>query len=66
MRELEEYVHNQLENELKIVHRSFAQSLTKISAEEKAIIFKYTDNGYEGLNEKLRDSKGTGNFGKVT
>ncbi len=59
MRELEEYVQSQLENELKIVHRSFAQSLTKISAEEKAIIFKYTDDGYDSLNEKLRDSKGT-------
>lgn len=59
MRELEKYVHARLEDELKKTRRYFANFLPKLSAEEKAIIFKYTDDGYESLNEMLRDSKGT-------
>ena len=59
MSELEKYVHARLEDELKKVRRYSANSLTHISDEEKAILFYYTESGYESLNEMLRDSNGT-------
>lgn len=58
MRELNEYVHARLQDELKKINRLSTDILPELTVEEKAIIYKYTDDGYESLNEMLRNSKG--------
>jgi hypothetical protein len=54
---LEEYVNEYLDREIKIVER-FDDVYPFLSVYEKAIIYKYTVDGYEGLNEQLRISDG--------
>jgi hypothetical protein len=54
---LEEYANEYLEREIKIVERFNAQ-YPFLSIYEKAIIYKYTDDGFESLNEQLRKSNG--------
>lgn len=54
---LEEYVNEYLEKEITIVER-FNHAYPFLSLYEKAIIYKYTEDGYENLNELLRNSNG--------
>lgn len=55
----EEYAKEYLFREIKEIETSERLNvLTKLSVYEKAIILKYSVDGYEDLNEKLRLSKG--------
>lgn len=58
MKKLEKYAQTRLKTELEIIRRSpISNLLPELSLEEKAIIYKYTDNGHF-VNETLRESKG--------
>lgn len=55
----EEYANKYLENELKIIDNSDRKIvLPELTIFEKAIIYKYSEDGYQDLNEKLRVNKG--------
>ena len=54
----EEYALDLLESEIKIINNSDRKNVfPELSVFEKAIILKYSENGYEDLNEKLRTSQ---------
>jgi hypothetical protein len=57
---LEEYATEYLYREIKLIEFSEERmnALPELTVYEKAIIFKYSEDGYEDLNEKLRLSKG--------
>lgn len=56
---VEEYATTYLEREIKIIETSHRKDVVKqLNTFEKAIIYKYTDDGYDDLNETLRISKG--------
>jgi ADP-ribosyltransferase exoenzyme len=64
----EEYANIYLENELKIIENSDRKIiLPELTIFEKAIIYKYSEDGYQDLNEKLRISNGVNIpiFGKL-
>ena len=54
---LAEYANEYLEKEIRIVER-FNDVYSFLTVHEKAIIYKYTEDGYESLNEQLRISNG--------
>jgi hypothetical protein len=55
----EEYAKEYLFREIKEIETSYRLNiLTELTVYEKAIIFKYSEDGYEDLNEKLRLSNG--------
>ena len=55
----EEYANKYLENELKIIENSERKIvLPELTIFEKAIIYKYSDDGYQDLNENLRINNG--------
>lgn len=55
----EEYAKKHLENELKIINNSDRKIIIpELTIFEKAIIYKYSEDGYQDLNESLRVSKG--------
>jgi hypothetical protein len=59
MKKLEEYVSLNLSRELKEVKlRNIANVNNPLSIEECTLIYKYTEDGFEQLNEILRASKG--------
>lgn len=63
--EIERYVKDQLIPELRIIQNSNRGKYDlPLSSYERAIIYKYTDDGYESLNESLREEKGLTNFGQ--
>ena len=54
-----DYALDLLESEIKIINSSNRKNVfPELSVFEKAIILKYSENGYEDLNEKLRTSQG--------
>lgn len=55
---LAEYANEYLEKEIRIVER-FNDVYSFLTVHEKAIIYKYTEDGYESLNEQLRISNGS-------
>lgn len=56
---VEEYATTYLENEIRIIENSYRKNvLTQLNVFEKAIIYKYTEDGFDDLNELLRISKG--------
>ncbi len=56
---IEEYAKEYLFREIKDIETSYRLNvLTELTVYEKAIIFKYSEDGYEDLNEKLRLSNG--------
>lgn len=58
MKNLKKYVQTHLKTELDIIRNSeTANTLPELSLEEKAIIYKYTNDGYY-VNETLRESHG--------
>jgi hypothetical protein len=61
---LEEYSKKHLGTEVVEIQRSSrALELPELTVFEKAIIYKYSEDGYETLNEELRSTKG--NFKSV-
>ena len=55
----EDYAKEHLFREIKEIENSNRLNvLTELSVYEKAIIYKYSEDGYEDLNEKLRLSEG--------
>ena len=55
---VEEYATTYLENEIRIIENSYRKNvLTQLNVFEKAIIYKYTEDGFDDLNESLRISK---------
>jgi len=59
---LRRYVERYLQNELLAVQNSLrVNELNNLSIYEKATIYKYTNDGYESLNENLRATKGINN-----
>ncbi len=65
MTNLEKYVHHYCSRELKETQNRLV-GVDQLSFEEQALIYKYTEDGYEAVNEKLRITKGKGSsdFGK--
>jgi ADP-ribosyltransferase exoenzyme len=64
----EEYANRYLENEIKIIENTDINNiLPELTTHEKAIIYKYSEDGYQDLNEKLRISNGVNIpiFGKL-
>ncbi len=61
MKELIKLARLRLKDEIAIVKRDFSDVLTELSVEEKAVIYWYSSNGYLGVNEMLRESKGKKN-----
>ncbi|MDZ7934078.1 MAG: ADP-ribosyltransferase [Emticicia sp.] len=56
---VEEYAKTYLENDIRTIENSYRKDvLTELTIFEKAIIYKYTEDGFDDLNEKLRISKG--------
>lgn len=56
---VEEFAKTYLEQEIKIIENSERNNcLPELTIFEKAIIYKYTEDGFEDLNEKLRVRKG--------
>ena len=55
---LEKYARQRLKDELHKIHTRYSSVLPELTDVEKAVIHWYSENGYESLNEKLRDSKG--------
>lgn len=54
----EEYAKTYLENEIKIIENSHRNDiLPELTVFEKAIVYKYTEDGYESLNETLRKKR---------
>lgn len=66
---LEEYAKEYLFREIHLIESSEERlnALPELTVYEKAIIFKYSDDGYEDLNERLRLSEGKdiSTFGKL-
>ena len=63
MTELQDYVTSNLSRELKEVgRRKIVDEGNILSAEEQTIIYKYTEDGFEGLNASLRASNGLNRF----
>ncbi len=58
MKELIKLARLRLTDEITIIKRDFSTVLTELSVEEKAVIYWYTNTGYLGINEILRESKG--------
>ena len=58
MTDLEEYVQATLKDELALVQKNFKNTFPKLTDLEKAIIYWYSENGYESINNVLRNSKG--------
>ncbi len=59
MIELEEYSKNNLKFEISEIQITIRNSeLTQLTVYEKAIIYKYSSDGFEVINELLRKSKG--------
>jgi hypothetical protein len=57
---VERYAKRYLTDEVKNIAGSYRNnSLAQLTLYEKAVIYKYTNNGYEGINQALCDSKGT-------
>ncbi len=61
MNELQKYVRERLKDELKIIQQGYTSVLHELNPEEKALIYWYSEGGYIGVNELLRDSKGKKN-----
>lgn len=60
MEKTEHYARKYLSREIKEIERSArGTELGELSLYEKAIIYKYSEDGYESVNEYLRDSKGS-------
>lgn len=57
---IEEYAKKHLSREIQLIESSEERlnALPELTVYEKAIIFKYSEDGYEDLNEKLRLSEG--------
>jgi len=56
---LVKFVHEYLENEFQAVSAGHAASVVSdLSLEERALIYKYSEDGYEGVNRSLRESLG--------
>jgi hypothetical protein len=65
---LKSYVKTNLSAELREIENSDRKdSLKQLNNFEKALVYKYSDNGYEDLNSDLRINKGknTSEFGKL-
>ena len=65
---VEEYANKYLKNEVKIIGNSDREIiLPELNIFEKAIIYKYSEDGYQDLNERLRISNGANMpiFGKL-
>jgi hypothetical protein len=64
---IEKYATKHLSREIQLIESSEERmnALPELTVYEKAIIFKYSEDGYEDLNEKLRQSEGKdiSNFG---
>jgi hypothetical protein len=58
MKELIKLARLRLKDEIAIVKRDYSNILTELTVEEKAVIYWYSSNGYEGINNILRESKG--------
>ncbi len=59
MEALQKYAETYLEKEIEIVKSSSRNGeLTSLTVFEKALVYKYSDDGYLYLNEDLRKSKG--------
>ena|SRR5690554_5910014 len=57
--QLKEYVGKYFDKELRIVSNSFrSERLTVLNNHEKTLVYKYSEDFYEGTNERLRVSKG--------
>ncbi|MES2701694.1 MAG: ADP-ribosyltransferase [Bacteroidota bacterium] len=57
---VKKYVEKYLTSELRaIVGSDRAHEFPELSNYEKAVIYKYTNDGYESLNDRLRKSKGS-------
>ncbi len=68
MNKLRQYVINNCAREFEEVKNRNRQVANNVlSPEEQTLIYKYTEDGYEGLNERLRKSKGKNlsEFGKL-
>lgn len=64
----EEYAQTYLKEEIAIIQDSdIISAIPELSIYEKAIVYKYTDDGYKDLNENLRISQGKVDtlFGKL-
>lgn len=62
----EEYAKRYLSLEIKDIERSPINDYGELSIYEKALIYKYSKDGYEDLNEYLRISKGgNSDYGKL-
>lgn len=63
-KELENYVNDKLSNELNVIRSSnrslYEKNLTNY---EKAVIYKYSNDGFEQLNEDLREGKANPQLG---
>jgi len=57
---IEKYATKHLSREIQLIESSEERmnALPELTVYEKAIIFKYSEDGYEDLNEKLRQSEG--------
>ena len=59
MTELEEYSKKNLKSEISEIQTSHRNSeLNQLTVYEKAVIYKYSNDGFESINEILRKSKG--------
>ena len=59
MKKLDKYVIDRLSIELQVINTTFRNNeLTQLTNFEKSIIYKYSEDGYESTNEKLRISNG--------
>lgn len=58
MEKLITFANKKLKNEIKIVKRDFNSVFPTLSVEEKAVIYWYSESGYEIVNSLLRTSKG--------
>ena len=63
-KELEQYIKNNLSRELnEIINSERNNYIDELNEYEKAIIYHYTENGYEPLNEILRNGGEIPDFG---
>jgi len=59
MPSLENYARRYLADEIRAIQQGGQQHVTpELSLFEKAVIYKYSNDGYEGLNERLRRNGG--------
>jgi hypothetical protein len=59
MNELEAYASANLSDEINEIQNSFRKNIiTELSIYEKALIYKYSDDGFKETNEELRSSGG--------